>query len=216
MNLILLGAPGAGKGTQASYISKRYHIPHISTGDMLRTAVSRDTELGMKAKSYMNAGELVPDELVISIIKERLSEKDCKKGFLLDGFPRTIQQAKSLDAITKISSVIFISVPDEVVISRLSGRRSCTCGAVYHIESAKPKKEDICNSCGGKLYQREDDNEKTVSNRLAQFNKQTQPLIEYYREKGVLNPVDGTKAIDDISKEIEGILECFIKDCGYS
>lgn len=213
MNLILLGAPGAGKGTQASFISKRYHIPHISTGDMLREAVSRSTPLGIKAKKYMNAGELVPDELVISIIKERLSEKDCVKGFLLDGFPRTIEQAKNLDAITKITCVIYISVPDNIVISRLSGRRSCACGAIYHIDSARPMKEGICNKCGEKLFQREDDNEKTVANRLTQFSRQTHPVIEYYREKGILKPVDGTKVIGDISKEVERILECYVKDC---
>jgi len=202
MNVILLGPPGAGKGTQAVFISKKYHMPHISTGDILRGAVSRGTELGLKAVKYMNAGELVPDDLVMKLVKERFSQKDCETGYLLDGFPRTIEQANGLEQISKIDAVVLIEVDDGVLLKRLTGRRTCSCGAVYHIASNPPKKEGICDSCGGKLFQRNDDTEAVISNRLAQYRKQTSPLIMYYRKKGILKTVDGTGAIDGISKSI--------------
>ena len=209
MNLILIGPPGAGKGTQAAFIVKKYGVPHISTGDILRDAASHGTALGMKAAKYMNAGELVPDDIVIGLVKERFSQKDCEKGFLLDGFPRTKEQAESLENIAKVEIVLYISVPDEVVIKRLAGRRTCSCGAVYHVISHPPKRDGICDSCGGKLFQREDDKESTVANRLAQYRKQTQPLIEYYTKKNLLKTVDGHESIDAITKGIAEILDAF-------
>ena len=214
MNLILIGPPGAGKGTQAAFIVKRCGVPHISTGDILRDAASHGTSLGMKAAKYMNAGELVPDDVVIGLVKERFSQKDCEKGYLLDGFPRTLEQAKSLDGISKVELVLYIAVPDEVVIKRLAGRRTCSCGAVYHVTSSPPKKDGVCDSCGGKLFQREDDKESTVANRLAQYRKQTQPLIEYYTKKNLLKTVDGKDSIDSITRGIAAILDGFGKSPG--
>ncbi len=213
MNLILLGPPGAGKGTQAKRIVERYGIPQISTGDMFREAVSKGTELGRKAKEYMDRGELVPDEVVIGIVRERLSQDDCADGFILDGFPRTIKQAEALDEMLddmsrSIDAVINISVPDEEIIRRIVFRRTCkSCGAVYNVIYSPPKVEGRCDRCGGELYQRDDDKEETVRERLRVYREQTEPLIQYYSQKGVVRDIDGTKSIDEVWKQIEGVLE---------
>lgn len=206
MNIVLLGPPGGGKGTQAAFISRKYGIAHLSTGDMLREAVAKKTELGAKASEYMNAGKLVPDEVVIGLVKERLARDDCRHGFLLDGFPRTTPQAQKLDEITKVTNVVLIDVPDEALVARLTGRRSCKCGAVFHIVSNKPKKDGVCDRCGAALYQRPDDTEATIRKRLETYHTQTSPLIEYYSRKGLLKKVDGTRKIDDIQAEIGKIL----------
>lgn len=213
MNLILLGAPGAGKGTQAKFIVEKYGIPQISTGDMLREAVAKGTELGKKAKEFMSQGKLVPDEIVIGIVKERLRQKDCEGGFILDGFPRTIAQAEALDRIMaemgrKIDAVINISVPEEEIVRRIVNRRICReCGAIYHLIYDPPKRPGICDKCGGELYQRDDDREEVVRQRFAVYRKSTQPLIDYYRKRGVLYEVDGTKDIESVKSEILSILE---------
>ena len=197
-NLILLGPPGAGKGTQASRIVADYGIPHISTGDMLRAAVKNQTEMGIEAKKFMDAGALVPDSVVIGIVKERLQEPDTAKGFLLDGFPRTIPQAEALDeALTAldrgVTKVIALLVDEEELITRLSGRRICrACQAPFHVEFNKPAKEGVCDACGGELYQRDDDNAATVRNRLEVYRTQTEPLISYYDAQGLVARVDGT------------------------
>jgi adenylate kinase len=208
MRLILLGAPGAGKGTQAEYLSKRFSIPHISTGDILRENVKNETELGKKAKEYMNKGLLVPDEIVIEIVKDRLSKEDCKNGFLLDGFPRTIAQAEALDKVLeelgqKIDKVLNIEVPDEKILERMSGRRICkNCGASFHVIYRPPQKEGVCDVCGGELYQREDDKEETVKKRLEVYHAQTQPLIDFYKAKGLLVVAYGQEEIADTTKEV--------------
>ncbi len=213
MNLIFLGPPGAGKGTQAKRVVEKYGIPQISTGDMLREAVAMGTELGKKAKEYMDKGELVPDEIVIGIVKERLQQPDCEKGFILDGFPRTIAQAEALDEMLKelnkkIDAVINIVVPEEEVVKRITNRRTCrNCGAVYHLIYAPPKEDNKCDKCGGELYQRDDDKEETVRERYRVYRENTEPLIDYYRKRGVLYDVDGTKDIEGVWKEIEAILE---------
>ncbi len=213
MNLILLGAPGAGKGTQAKMISEKYGIPQIATGDMLREAVAKGTELGKKAKEYMDRGELVPDEIVIGIVKERLQQPDCEKGFILDGFPRTLAQAEALDEMLKelgkeIDAVINISVPEEEVVKRIAYRRTCrNCGAVYHLIYNPPKNDERCDKCGGELYQRDDDKEETVRERFKVYRERTEPLIDYYRKKGLLYDVDGTKDINGVFEEIVKILE---------
>lgn len=213
MNLILLGAPGAGKGTQAKIIVEKYKIPQISTGDMLRDAVAKGTELGKKAKEFMEQGKLVPDEIVVSIVKERLKQRDCKNGFILDGFPRTIAQAEALDKIMeemgkKIDAVININVPEEEIVKRIVNRRTCRkCGAIYHLIYDPPKKDEICDKCGGELYQRDDDREEVIRERFAVYRKKTEPLIEYYRKKGILNDVDGSKHIEEVKKEILSVLE---------
>jgi len=213
MNLIFLGPPGAGKGTQAKRVAEKYGIPQISTGDMLREAVAKGTELGKKAKEYMDKGELVPDEVVIGIVKERLQQPDCEKGFILDGFPRTLAQAEALDEMLKelnkkIDAVINIVVPEEEVVKRITNRRMCrNCGAVYHLIYAPPKEDNKCDKCGGELYQRDDDKEVTVRERYRVYRENTEPLIDYYRKKGVLYDVDGTKDIEGVWKEIEAILE---------
>ncbi len=213
MNLILLGPPGAGKGTQASRIINKYNIPQISTGDILRAAVREGTQLGKEAQEYMNAGKLVPDSVVIGIIRERLAQDDCKNGYLLDGFPRTLPQAEELDEIlsnlnSELNAVISIEVPDEEIVTRITGRRMCkSCGAVYHVEFSPPAKEGICDKCGGELYQRDDDNEKTVRERLSAYKAQTEPLKEYYNKKNILKEVNGTGDIEKIYSEIESILE---------
>ncbi|RXK18686.1 adenylate kinase [Macrococcus sp. DPC7161] len=212
MNIILMGLPGAGKGTQASEIIKKYPIPHISTGDMFRAAIKNGTELGKKAKSFMDNGELVPDEVTIGIVRERLLESDAVKGFLLDGFPRTVEQAKALNEIMaeqgrKIEAVINIEVQEEELMNRLTGRRICeTCGTTYHLVFNPPKVEGICDIDGGKLYQREDDNPETVRNRLDVNIKQTQPLLDFYSKEGVLNNIDGSKDIKDVTIDVEQIL----------
>ena len=192
MKIIMLGAPGAGKGTQALRIAEKYKLPHISTGDIFRSNIKNGTELGKKARSYMDQGLLVPDELTCDLVVDRITKDDCKNGYILDGFPRTIPQAEALtralkDLGTKIDFAIDVDVPDENIVRRMSGRRACPgCGATYHIEFAKPAKEDICDVCGEKLIIREDDKPETVQKRLDVYHSQTQPLIDYYREKGVL------------------------------
>ena len=212
MNIILLGPPGAGKGTQAKKISENYSLPHISTGDMLRENISNNTSLGLKAKSYMSRGELVPDELLITIIKERLARADCSRGFLLDGFPRTIPQADALQMILtessrKLDVVLNIDVDDEKLIKRLSGRRMCACGTSFHMVFNPPEKEGICDACNGKLYQREDDKADAIRNRLVVYKNQTQPLINYYIEKGLIRRIDGSKDISSIFEDIQKVLE---------
>ncbi|MDU3081971.1 MAG: adenylate kinase [Staphylococcus epidermidis] len=208
MNIILMGLPGAGKGTQASEIVKKFPIPHISTGDMFRKAIKDETDLGKEAKSYMDRGELVPDEVTVGIVKERISEDDAKKGFLLDGFPRTIDQAESLSQIMseldrEIDAVINIEVPEEELMNRLTGRRICEkCGTTYHLVFNPPKVDGICDIDGGKLYQREDDNPETVSNRLSVNVKQSKPILEYYNNKGVLKNIDGSKDIDEVTNDV--------------
>ncbi|MCD2138424.1 adenylate kinase [Salinicoccus halitifaciens] len=213
MNIILMGLPGAGKGTQASKIIKKYPIPHISTGDMFRLAIKNETELGMEAKSYMDEGGLVPDSVTIGIVRERLSQSDAKDGFLLDGFPRTVEQAEALNEImdefgTKIDRTINVDVDEEELINRLTGRRICeVCGTAYHLVFNPPKQEGVCDLDGGKLYQREDDNPETVANRLEVNLKQTQPLLDFYKDQGILLNVDGSKDIDDVFVEIDEILQ---------
>ncbi|MBE7360487.1 adenylate kinase [Staphylococcus epidermidis] len=213
MNIILMGLPGAGKGTQASEIVKKFPIPHISTGDMFRKAIKDETDLGKEAKSYMDRGKLVPDEVTVGIVKERISEDDAKKGFLLDGFPRTIDQAESLNQIMseldrEIDAVINIEVPEEELMNRLTGRRICEkCGTTYHLVFNPPKVDGICDIDGGKLYQREDDNPETVSNRLSVNVKQSKPILEYYNNKGVLKNIDGSKDIDEVTNDVIDILD---------
>ncbi|HDK3352799.1 TPA: adenylate kinase [Staphylococcus aureus] len=213
MNIILMGLPGAGKGTQASEIVKKFPIPHISTGDMFRKAIKEETELGKEAKSYMDRGELVPDEVTVGIVKERISEDDAKKGFLLDGFPRTIEQAEALNNIMSeldrnIDAVINIEVPEEELMNRLTGRRICElCGTTYHLVFNPPKVEGICDIDGGKLYQREDDNPETVANRLSVNIKQSKPILDFYDQKGVLKNIDGSKDISDVTKDVIDILD---------
>jgi len=213
MNIIFLGPPGAGKGTQAKILVEKYGIPQISTGDMLREHVAKGTGLGVKAKEYMEKGQLVPDEIILSMVKERLSQPDAQKGFILDGFPRTVAQAEALDKMLeemgkKIEFVLALIVPDEELVARLTGRRTCkNCGMMYHIKFKPPKVEGKCDACGGELYQRPDDNEETVRNRLKVYHEQTAPLIEYYRKKGVLFEVDGSKSIEEITQQLINILE---------
>lgn len=201
MKLILLGAPGAGKGTQAEVICNALNIPAISTGNIIREALRLGTEMGLKAKSFMDAGQLVPDDVVIGIIKERLAKDDCANGFILDGFPRTIPQAEALDAMgIIIDKVIDIEVPDEKIAARMSGRRVCKdCGASYHLEYKAPKSEGVCDACGGELVQRKDDAPETVLDRLAVYHEQTEPLKDFYSKKGILRIVEGQEEIADTS-----------------
>ena len=209
MKLILLGAPGAGKGTQAEKICEKLNIPAISTGNILRAAVKDGTEMGLKAKSYMDAGQLVPDEVVIGIIKDRLKEKDCEKGFILDGFPRTIPQAQALlDSGVDIDKVIDIEVPDEAITKRMSGRRVCSkCANSYHIEYKKPKVDGICDACGGELIQRKDDAPQTVLDRLVEYHKMTEPLKGFYENLGKLKVVEGQEDVADTTKLVFAALE---------
>ncbi|MFS0675123.1 adenylate kinase [Ornithinibacillus sp. 179-J 7C1 HS] len=213
MNLLLMGLPGAGKGTQADKISEKYNIPHISTGDMFRSAIKEGTELGMKAKGFMDQGALVPDEVTIGIVKERLSKDDCEKGFLLDGFPRTIPQAESLQALLSdmnqaIDHVLHVKVPEEKLVERLSGRRICpTCGRAYHVMYNPPKEEGICDKDGSALIQRDDDKPETVKNRLAINIEQSKPLLDFYEDKGYLVTVDGDQDIDKVFQDIQSIIE---------
>ena len=199
MKIILLGAPGAGKGTQAEKISEALHIPQISTGNIIREALKSGSEVGLKAKSYIESGKLVPDEVVIDIIKERIAKDDCKDGFILDGFPRTIAQAEALDSMgVQIDRVLDINVADEVIASRLSGRRVCeACGSSYHLVSKKPAVEGVCDKCGGTLIQRKDDHPDTVADRLKVYHEQTEPLKAYYEKKGLLRVVDGQDTVAD-------------------
>jgi len=212
MKIIMLGAPGAGKGTQAEMICEKYSLPHISTGDIFRANIKNGTELGMEAKKYMDQGLLVPDELTVKILLDRVAKDDCKNGYVLDGFPRTIPQAEVLDkALTelgdKVDYAINVDVPDENIINRMSGRRACvTCGATYHVVYAPTKVEGVCDKCGAELILRDDDKPETVKNRLDVYHKQTQPLIEFYSAKGVLKEVDGTKAMNDVFTAITDIL----------
>ena len=212
MNIILLGPPGAGKGTQAERMIVKYGIPQISTGDMLRAAVKAGSPLGVEAKKHMDAGSLVPDEVVIGLVKERTQQADCAKGYMLDGFPRNVSQAEVLDKIlagmgAKIDDVVCIEVPNEELVGRLTGRRACTaCGAGYHVMFKPPKQENVCDKCGKALYQRDDDNEKTVRSRLEVYNNQTKPLIDYYDKQGKLRKIDGLGAIDEIFDRITKVL----------
>lgn len=212
MNIIIMGLPGAGKGTQAAKIIKKYSIPHISTGDMFRLAMKNDTDLGRQAKAFMDQGELVPDEVTVGIVRERLSQSDAKGGFLLDGFPRTVEQAEALNNImeelgSQIDQTIYVEVPEEELMNRLTGRRICeTCGSTYHLVFNPPKTEGICDLDGGKLYQREDDNPETVQNRLEVNTKQTAPLLDFYKDLGVLATVDGSKDIEEVFEEVDEIL----------
>ena len=203
MNIVLLGPPGIGKGTAASKLSKKLGIPTISTGDMLRENVAQKTELGLKAKSYMDKGLLVPDEVVIEMMKERLQKNDCKNGFILDGFPRTINQAEKIGEEVKIDRVINIQANDEIIIDRLSQRRVCNkCGFIYHLVYIKPKKEGICDKCGGSLYMREDDKVEAIKERLKVYRNQTEPLIDYYKKKGILADADGSGTPEEEFKAI--------------
>ena len=212
MKIIMLGAPGAGKGTQAKQIAAKYSIPHISTGDIVRANIKNGTELGKKAKEYMDQGLLVPDELTCDLVMDRIAQDDAKNGFVLDGFPRTIPQAEALDAaLTKIGQAmdyaIDVDVPDENIINRMSGRRAClNCGATYHIVSIPPKKEGICDTCGNELVLREDDKPETVKKRLDVYHDQTQPLIDYYQGKGILKSVNGTQPMEKVFEDITNIL----------
>lgn len=211
--IILLGAPGAGKGTNAKRITSEFNIPHISTGDMFREALKNETELGKLAKSYMDKGLLVPDEVTISLVKERLAKDDCKDGFLLDGFPRNLHQAEELEKIGEtinrpINYVIDINVPESVLKDRICGRRVCkNCGAPYHVTNLKPKVEGACDLCGGELIQRKDDNEEALKTRLDEYHHQTEPLIEFYSKKGIIHEVNGTKNLDELMSDIKEILK---------
>lgn len=212
MKIIMLGAPGAGKGTQAKMIADKYGVPHVSTGDIFRANIKNGTELGMEAKKYMDQGLLVPDELTVKILLDRVSQPDCKNGYVLDGFPRTIPQAEVLDKALaelgeSIDYAIDVDVPDENIVKRMSGRRACvSCGATYHVVHVPPKKEGICDRCGSELILRDDDKPETVKNRLDVYHKQTQPLIDFYTKMGVLKTVDGTVDMQDVFKAIVAIL----------
>ena len=212
MKIIMLGAPGAGKGTQAKMIADKYGVPHVSTGDIFRANIKNGTELGMEAKKYMDQGLLVPDELTVKILLDRVSQPDCKNGYVLDGFPRTIPQAEVLDKALaelgeSIDYAIDVDVPDENIVKRMSGRRACvSCGATYHVVHVPLKKEGICDRCGSELILRDDDKPETVKNRLDVYHKQTQPLIDFYTKKGVLKTVDGTVDMQDVFKAIVAIL----------
>lgn len=207
-----MGLPGAGKGTQAEKIVEKYDIPHISTGDMFRAAMNEGTELGLKAKSFMDKGELVPDEVTIGIVRERLSKDDCQKGFLLDGFPRTVAQAEALEAMLasmdkKIDYVIYVDVDQDILMERLTGRRICkSCGATYHLVFNPPNAEGVCDRCGGELYQRADDNSETVQNRLEVNKKQTKPLLDFYESKGYLRNINGQQEIEKVFADIDELL----------
>ncbi len=212
MKIIMLGAPGAGKGTQAKKIAAKYGIPHISTGDIFRANIKGGTELGMKAKTFMDQGMLVPDEITIGMLMDRIHEEDCKNGYVLDGFPRTIPQAESLTEALKgmgeaIDYAVNVDVPDENIVSRMGGRRACVaCGATYHVEFNAPKTEGVCDTCGEKLVLRDDDKPETVQKRLNVYHEQTQPLIDYYKNAGVLKEVDGTKNMEAVFLDIVSIL----------
>ena len=206
MNIILLGPPGAGKGTQAQIVCQRLGIPQVSTGDMLRAAIAAGTEMGRKAKEYMDQGQLVPDEVVIGIVKDRLADPDCQKGYILDGFPRTVEQAKALSTFAKIDVAINLDVPDDVLVKRLSGRRVCPlCGAPYHVDRLNG--ETVCRADGTPLIQRDDDKAETVLNRLAVYHQKTAPLIDHYREAGLLKNIGGGLSLEEISEEIFRTLE---------
>ena len=208
MNLMLFGAPGAGKGTQAKFLIEKYNIPQISTGDILRAAIVDKTDMGMEAKNFMDAGKLVPDSTIIGIIKDRLAQADCKDGFILDGFPRTLGQAEALTQLMetmkiKLDKVISLNVPDELIVGRITGRRVCaSCGASFHVEFNPSKKEGVCDYCEGELTIRKDDNEETVKSRLASYHEQTTPLIEFYTKMGVFVELDGTKDVSEVTADM--------------
>ena len=212
MKIVMLGAPGAGKGTQAQRIAEKYGIPHISTGDIFRSNIKAGTELGKKAKGYMDAGELVPDELVCDLVVDRLAKDDCKDGYILDGFPRTIPQAEALtEALKKqgtaIDYALDIEMEDQAIIDRMAGRRVCAkCGATFHVVNIPPKKEGVCDNCGGELELRDDDAPETVKKRLNVYHEQTAPLIEYYKKQGILHEIDGTLGIDGVAAKVAEIL----------
>jgi len=212
MNVILLGPPGAGKGTQAKRLVEKYHIPQVSTGDMLREALKEGTPLGLEAKKYMDQGGLVPDTVVIGLVKERIQKPDARGGYMLDGFPRTVGQAEALDRILgelgqKIDHVVSVEVPNSELLGRLTGRRTCrACGAGFHVLFDPPKKEGVCDKCGGELYQRSDDNEVTVQSRLETYEAQTKPLIDYYKGQQKLRRIDGVGKMDDILARIQAVL----------
>jgi adenylate kinase len=209
MNIILIGPPGAGKGTQAKRMIDRLGVPQISTGDMFRAAVKDGTPMGKKAKEYMDKGALVPDEVVIGVVNERFGKPDCKKGFILDGFPRTQEQAKALDGLlkklgTKLDHVVVIEVPDDFLVDRLTGRRTCRgCNYMHHIKYDPPKKPGVCDKCGGELYQRDDDKEETIRQRLKTYHDQTSPLIKYYSTQGVVRKIDGTGSMEQVQNAIK-------------
>jgi adenylate kinase len=213
VRIILVGPPGCGKGTQAKMIEEHYNIPQLSTGDMLRAAVREGTEVGTKAKGYMDRGGLVPDDIIVEVMRNRIQKDDCDSGYILDGFPRTLGQAEALDRMLAemnqpLTTVIAIAVPDEEVVRRLSGRRQCkNCGTGFHIAFNKPKKDGICDKCGGELYQRDDDNEQTIRSRLKVYYEQTSPLLDYYRERNLLNEVDGVGSIDQIYDAICSLID---------
>lgn len=212
MKIIMLGAPGAGKGTQAEMIAEKYHLPHVSTGDIFRANIKNGTELGTKAKEYMDQGLLVPDELTCDLVMDRIQQDDCKNGFVLDGFPRTIPQAEALDqALNKIGQkmdfAVDVDVPDENIVNRMGGRRAClSCGATYHVEFNPTKAEGICDACGAETVLRDDDKPETVQKRLGVYHDQTQPLIDYYKKQGILKSVDGTQPMEAVFQAIVGIL----------
>ena len=212
MNLMVFGAPGAGKGTQAKYLVQKYGIPQISTGDMLRVAIVDKTAMGLEAKKFMDAGELVPDSTIIGIIKDRLDKDDCENGFVLDGFPRTLAQAEALEDLMKksgkkLDKVLSFDVPDELIIQRIAGRRVCPkCGASYHIEFNSPKEEGICDACGSNLIIRKDDNADTVKNRLENYHNQTAPLIDFYKDMGVFAQIDGSQELNKVTKDMFEVL----------
>lgn len=213
LNLVLLGPPGAGKGTQAKMLTDKYKIPQVSTGDILRKAAAAGTGLGKKAKTYMDKGDLVPDEVVIGLVRERIKEPDCENGYILDGFPRTVKQAESLDTILEemgggLSHVVSIEVVEDELVKRLTGRRTCKkCGAMYHVMFDPPEIKDICNKCGGELYQRDDDKQETIVSRLKVYKEQTEPLISYYNDRGLTKNIPGTGEIRDIFERIIEILD---------
>lgn len=218
MNLVFLGLPGAGKGTQAALLAEKYNIPHISTGDMFREAVKQETELGKKAKEYMEAGELVPDQVTIGIVRERLAQDDCRRGFILDGFPRTIAQAEALEEVLQelnreLDLALLIDAPEEELVERLTGRRVCqNCGATYHVKFDPPEVEGICDECGGKLEQRDDDKPATVKKRLEVNRKKTEKMIDFYSSRGILTEIDARGEIDDIQEKIIRLIEDGLND----
>ncbi|WP_027339520.1 adenylate kinase [Halonatronum saccharophilum] len=213
MNLVLLGPPGAGKGTQASRLEESYELIHISTGDIFRKAIKEETPLGKEAKGYMDEGRLVPDEVTIGMVRERLAQEDCQNGFVLDGFPRTVKQADALmeileDLDFKLDGVINIDVSDKELIERLSGRRICkSCGATFHVKFNASQEEGVCDECGGDLYQRDDDTPETIKERLSVYSKQTEPLIDYYKQRNLLKTIDGEQGLDEVFNEIKSALE---------
>jgi len=212
MNIVLLGAPGAGKGTQAAKMVKEFLLPHISTGDIFRKAVADGTPLGLEAKRYMDAGELVPDEVTIGIVRERLGQPDCEAGFVLDGFPRTVPQADALGTALAsmgraLDAVVLVDVPTSALVARLTSRRQCReCGRIYNVMGEMPAQAGVCDSCSGEVYQRADDSVETVSNRLAVYEANTQPLIDYYRAKGLLRSIDGDRDVDDVYADVAALL----------